>query len=441
LAGSLRAVYIVNSASNWNASTIKNQGKPSGIVSTKPGTEPGGLVTVSHKVKEYLSQFTGDRRGELAFLPLPVDITIPGWKPTDLELLALAKTNREAILSALGVPAEVLSWATDNKSYNNAETAVDSVGKQTIIPMLDDWAGQWSQQLLHELGFDPTLYRFAFNSENVWWLQDETDALQERHRKNFEKGGMTVASYKLKIGETPLPGDDKLNFFQIQAMARPDTAAIAPKAVTEDAEIKAVSTITAQKDHDRTIKRGKTRLESLVKRLASGDMTEDAFKEEYSKVLLRLHEDLYRIGVRHAGGTPDTAEAKRVAQQVVDFEQQWIAGLVSDVVGDLYRDDQGVFDASHGGLQNRLRWYGSKASGTASQAWVSASEPEEEFDWALGGTEDHCQDCPYIAANSPYTKDTLYTEPRAFGTPCGGSCDCTLTRRSDGLAGFGPVSW
>jgi hypothetical protein len=250
---------------------------------------------------------------------------------------------------------------------------------------------------------------------------------------------MSVASFKRKIGEEPFPGDDKLNYFQIQAMARPDSAPLAPKSY--DAETKAVNTLTAQKDHDRTIKRGRTRLEALVKRLAGGDISEDVFKEEYSKVLLRLHEDLYRIGVRHAGGTPDAVEAKRVAQQVVDFEQQWIAGLVADVMGDVYRDDAGDFMPDHGGLQNRLRWYATKASGTASQAWVGTCEPEEEFDWILGGAENHCQDCPYLATNSPYTKDTLYTEPRGFDTPCGGSCDCRLTRRSDGLAGFGPVNW
>ena len=53
--------------------------------------------------------------------------------------------------------------------------------------------------------------------------------------------------------------------------------------------------------------------------------------------------------------------------------------------------------------------------------------PEDaKIKWVLGETDKHCLDCLVIAANSPYTKKTLPTVPRACDSRCLSNCACSL---------------
>ncbi|HLO97241.1 MAG TPA: hypothetical protein VK171_01490, partial [Fimbriimonas sp.] len=342
------------------------------------------------------------------------------------------------ILSALGVPGECLSWDTGNKTYNNVESADDAVGKRTIIPMLDDFARQFSEQLLEEFGLSAESYRYSFDLTGVWWLIDETDKHHERHRENYKVGGLSLGRFMELIGEKPAPADYKTTFFDLQARQNPQPT-IAPK--SEVVSKATTVTTSAQSKHDRTIRRAKARLSTLCIQLANASISSIVFQESFSQILLAFHADMYSLGVSHAGAEPVADTAKLVAKQIVDLEQQFIFGLIDDVIGDTYRDTDGNFDQKHGSFVQRMQWYATKGSATASQGWIDGSADDEEFDWELGAVEDHCVDCPYLAENSPYTKETLYAVPRGFDTPCKGNCSCRLTRRSDNQAGFTPTVW
>lgn len=50
------------------------------------------------------------------------------------------------------------------------------------------------------------------------------------------------------------------------------------------------------------------------------------------------------------------------------------------------------------------------------------------IDWVLMPAE-HCEGCILLAKNSPYTRDTLPTTPRAGATPCLSNCKCRLRIR------------
>jgi hypothetical protein len=100
----------------------------------------------------------------------------------------------------------------------------------------------------------------------------------------------------------------------------------------------------------------------------------------------------------------------------------------------------GKYEGITPALDQRLGMYASKGSSSASLGFVDGSEQEEEFYWDMNGSvEAHCQDCPYLEANSPYMKDTLYATPRDGSTPCLSNCRCRLVRSSDGQTGFGPI--
>jgi hypothetical protein len=89
-------------------------------------------------------------------------------------------------------------------------------------------------------------------------------------------------------------------------------------------------------------------------------------------------------------------------------------------------------------IRNRARLYVQKMRGTSGQAFVSASGGDAEFNWVLAAVE-HCDECPVLAAKSPWFGDELYTTPGNGDTPCRSNCKCHLVRKSDGLTSFKPV--
>ncbi|MBS1725371.1 MAG: phage portal protein [Armatimonadetes bacterium] len=459
LASAMREIVTENHALNWTGVTVKNQGRPSFIVMPKV-MEGSVLAAISDKIgrlKEYIQQFTGDRRGDGAEFPIPVDIVVPNWKPTDVELSALRKMSIDSICANLGVSAKVVDLPTEEQTFNNKEEAVDFAGKQTIIPMLDSILDQISHQILGDFGIDPDKFRLAWNYDEVWWLIDDAAKKDERHRANWQAGGLDLWRYKELIGEKPVPSDKGVTYFDLQARSRPvslpnDTTKkeVSPRALAmvrkslgfapTKAKPSTIVANTYQTEHDRLIVASNKRLKTLVDKLGKGDLDKLEFARAYSDELRKLHKALYDVGVLAGGGTIDDAASTLHAQQVVDLEQTFIQGLISDVKNGVYDDEDGVFDPTHGALNQRVGWYAQKSSASATQGFVDASGVGEEWDWDLNGAvEDHCQDCPYLAENSPYTTETLYVTPRDCSTPCGGNCKCRLVRRSDGQAGFNPA--
>ncbi len=168
-------------------------------------------------------------------------------------------------------------------------------------------------------------------------------------------------------------------------------------------------------------------------------------------ILLDGHFEALKLGYERAGVFDyDADHLKMLARGIKDKESDflqgyhdqnggWHRGFLGDIKsGDdpRYFNEDGTFRP--GSLDARSDLYVGRMRGSANEAFAIASfeeDPETEFTWALGGTEDHCEDCPEIAAGSPYTQDTLYTYPGAGDTECLGRCLCIL-EREDGATGF-----
>ena len=81
--------------------------------------------------------------------------------------------------------------------------------------------------------------------------------------------------------------------------------------------------------------------------------------------------------------------------------------------------------------QKRVKAYSDSVEGVAWHGNVEANAPDDStlIDWILG-TAEHCPDCLLLAANSPYTRLTLPTTPKAGSTACRSNCKCRLGYRS-----------
>ena len=152
--------------------------------------------------------------------------------------------------------------------------------------------------------------------------------------------------------------------------------------------------------------------------------------------LVPAHQQAAVLGRQRAGATQpqgydDLAFAQGVVNTQVPFLEKFAAALKS---GDpRYVDEEGnlLVDA----INARLAKYAERVVGTANEAFVLASPPNSKWIWNLMMGANHCDDCPPLAAGSPYTAYTLPSVPGDGATQCNVLCACELIR-SDGVAGF-----
>lgn len=150
------------------------------------------------------------------------------------------------------------------------------------------------------------------------------------------------------------------------------------------------------------------------------------------------HVGAWRAG-RHLAGdlAPNSPLDVLAGQAIMDEEAFWLQRFVADLEAERYVDADGRLRVEL--VQQRLALYVSKLRGTANQAFVEHARPDEVFEWRLGAVERHCDDCPRLAAMSPWARDELFTYPSQGGTPCLGNCKCILVRASDGMRAFAPL--
>jgi len=78
---------------------------------------------------------------------------------------------------------------------------------------------------------------------------------------------------------------------------------------------------------------------------------------------------------------------------------------------------------------SRAALYGNAMEGAFQLGAVDGS-PDGQLIWWRLGAADHCIDCPVLAINSPYTRGSLPTWPRAGETTCRQWCACHLEFRT-----------
>lgn len=121
------------------------------------------------------------------------------------------------------------------------------------------------------------------------------------------------------------------------------------------------------------------------------------------------------------GGVAPSRKAQRVLQAEAAAQKAYATRFASDVA-------EGVPTQPGRWSEGRRTAAYAEATGAAFQiAGALGGPPGELIWWRLGEVVNHCAECPIIAANSPYTQESIPTAPRAGATPCRASCKCYLT--------------
>lgn len=194
-----------------------------------------------------------------------------------------------------------------------------------------------------------------------------------------------------------------------------------------------------QAEFEGVLKRHRNDLQSLILQLNNGVLNIAEFGDEFYKLLLEGHGNTWALGRQRAGdlsgiGDDDFLIARGIADGQSEFLNDFLNALETNP---RYRYEDGTFNLRI--ISNRSDMYVSRMRATASEAFVEASDSDEEFNWVLGAVEEHCGDCPELASISPWTADTLFTHPGEGDTPCLTNCKCHLVRIGDGITSFKPV--
>lgn len=225
LAAELRDICSDNELANWLAPLLRNGATPSHLLIPKQETEDP-TPAQRETIRTRWQQFLRDRRGEVEVAPFPMDIHKLSWSPNELGIDKMQQIPLVRLCAALGGDPMVFGFPSATKTYSNYAEALDAFGKQTVIPTLERWARQITQQCIEDFfGIGAKgKYRLGWDYSGVSWLQDEKDDLHDRVRQDFMADLIDRARAKEIIGEKPLPEDTGVYFSDTKAKGLMDPA-------------------------------------------------------------------------------------------------------------------------------------------------------------------------------------------------------------------------
>lgn len=177
----------------------------------------------------------------------------------------------------------------------------------------------------------------------------------------------------------------------------------------------------------------------ITARLAVNLSTAEEWADYFDAILYQGHTRASVLG-RHLAGDlwPEGIEDQYRGISWKDGDAEFLGNFLEDIKTGRYTGEDGVLNQK--AVIQRGDLYLKKMRASASEAFVSAGEPDEEYAWILGANE-HCEDCPRLAALSPFTPDTLFTQPGEGDTECLSNCTCVLRRIRDNVETFSRVDF
>jgi len=196
----MRQVQTDNQIAAYSQSLLSNP-IPSLLVSAK-----GDGIRLSQSDADYVAQkmrevSSREKAGGVVVPTFPAEVTPIGFKPDDLAVGQLNKLPEERITAVLGIPAVVvgLGAGLERSTFSNMKEAREAATEEFLVPLWQDLASTFTEQLLPEFGSMDNL-RVWFDTSAVGTLQEDQDALHKRVREDFRAGLLDRASAKVELG-------------------------------------------------------------------------------------------------------------------------------------------------------------------------------------------------------------------------------------------------
>jgi hypothetical protein len=199
-------------------------------------------------------------------------------------------------------------------------------------------------------------------------------------------------------------------------------------------------TVPDDADFQRMLSRRRKEFAAITRKLADGDIDPIEWANLFEASILEGHTHAAHMGRMLA--LQEVVEAELVdllrGQAAADAEHFYVQGFFQALLDkDPRYWDEEAEKWNQLAIRQRQDFYLGKMRGTANQAFIEESGDDSEITWHLGGTEDHCTECPEYAGMSPFLKDELPTWPGDNDTPCRFNCLCYIS--IDKVDGFKSV--
>ena len=184
---------------------LENAGMPGLIVSPKPAEDGSSFMSAveTRKLQVALNQMLRQAGfGGTTVLPVPMDMTFPSWKPTEIvdkERYAQLKTD---ILNLFGIPQSFFDLNEANLA--SAKTGEYGYAKRSQLPMQARTEAALNKQYLPQFGDMAEGFFFAFDNPVP---DDEAFAL-EMSTNGFQAGVLDVDEFRAAVGHEPF-GDER----------------------------------------------------------------------------------------------------------------------------------------------------------------------------------------------------------------------------------------
>lgn len=229
LAGVLREVCTDNEAATFAAALLRNMGIPGVVISPKSfkaanGDEIGEMSDEQQRAfkRMWREKFGGDNRGEPFVQSIPVDVTIPGFKPSEMMVDKVRQIPEERITAAIGLPAVVAGLGAGlaaSSDKHNIETAQEMAWKNCLIPTHSIIAKQLTRQLLPDILHSKANQIVAWDYSGVAALQVDRDALHKTTRDDWTSGLVKRSESREIIGHDVDEALDDIYFTDISQPA------------------------------------------------------------------------------------------------------------------------------------------------------------------------------------------------------------------------------
>lgn len=205
----LRHVMTDNHIAVFTRALLQN---PVPALMVTPKGDDAARLT-AEDAREIARQLTERHRGERAggvLVPnFPADVTPLGYSPDQMAISRLNRLPEERITAVIGLPAVVVGMGAglDRATYANFKEARRVAFEEFLVPLWQDLADAWTEQLLPEFDQTPGR-RVVYDTRSVMALRDDTDAQWRRAREAFAAGLIDRATARRMMGLAVDPRDD-----------------------------------------------------------------------------------------------------------------------------------------------------------------------------------------------------------------------------------------
>lgn len=213
LAAIVREVYTDEQACAFTASILRNLGVIGVIISPKVQEgSPSNAIEDVKEVRDYIdANFTGERRGKTLAVGSPTEAQLLQYNFQGLDMGPIRDIAEERVCAALALPAAVVGFGTGLQQTKVGATMRElkkSAWSDCLMPEQKIMGGEADRSLLPDFEDDTAQFRTAFDTSEVYALQEDEKDKTERLTRAFGGGLVKRGEARRELGLSTDEKDD-----------------------------------------------------------------------------------------------------------------------------------------------------------------------------------------------------------------------------------------